>query len=186
MPPSSSAWSATHCTRRPAVIERGGEAVLGSVPVVHRHDERVAAHAQVPAQRIVGVGVAENPAAAVEVDDDGMRTRARRSIQAVGQGPRSAGQGSVDDLADVGARRAAEFISLMKARACSARHRLQRRQVQRCHLLEDHLDVGLQPAHHAVVALRTATPGQPESQVVAGHHLVARRPVEVDARRRRP
>ncbi|OOK82170.1 FAD-binding monooxygenase domain protein [Mycobacterium kansasii] len=39
------------------------------MPVVHRHDERVAAHAEISAQRIIGSLVAENPTAAVEIDD---------------------------------------------------------------------------------------------------------------------
>ena len=89
-----------------AVVGGGREAGLGGVAVVDRHDDRVGALAQVAAERVVGVVAAEHPAAAVEVDDDGMRAGGRRAVQAVGQVAGGAGQRAVDDLADLGSRRA--------------------------------------------------------------------------------
>ena len=69
----------------------------------------------------------------------------------------------------------------MNARASATRHRLQRRQVQRRHQLEHHRDVGLQPSYDAVVAARPVGAGAHEAEVVPSDHLVARRPVGVDA-----
>ena len=106
-PPSAAALSATHRTAAKAVVDGGGEAVLRRVAVVRpRRSTASTAHAQVAAQRIVRRGVAQHPAAAVEVHDDRVRARGRRSVEAVRQFAGRAGQHAVDDLADVGTGRA--------------------------------------------------------------------------------
>jgi hypothetical protein len=69
--------------RGEAVVGGRGEAGLGGVAVVDRHDHGVGPHAQVAAERVVGVVAAEHPAAAVEVGDDRVRARGRRPVQAV-------------------------------------------------------------------------------------------------------
>ncbi len=67
MPPRLSAFAADPPHGREGVLRGCGEAVLGGVPVVHRHDHRARARAKVPAQRVIRIQVAEHPAAAVEV-----------------------------------------------------------------------------------------------------------------------
>ena len=143
---------------RPAVIHRGGESVLGRVAVVRRDNDRVAAHAQITAQRIVRNGVAEQP------------NRRRGSTRRSGGGPASAA-GRADTPGRLPRRagrrrrsrrrrgRAVESPTTPCERAgFGDRHRFHRWQVHRCHLVQHHLDVGLQSADHTVVALRPVGP----------------------------
>ena len=98
------------------VIDRGGESVLGRVAVVRRDDDRVAAHAKIPAQRIIRDSVTQNPTAAMEVHDDRVRARGRRPVQPVRQIACGAGQDTVDDLANVRARRSKHLTSACRRR----------------------------------------------------------------------
>ena len=96
------------------------EAGLGGVAVVDRHDDRVRVHAQVAAQRVVGGGAAEHPAATVEVGHDRMGPVGRRPVQAVLEWRAvGAGQRAVDDLADLGPGGIAAPDASMNARAPS-------------------------------------------------------------------
>jgi len=61
------------CAPQPAqdllgVIQAGRERVLGREPVVHRHHARAGPVRHPAAERVVGLHVADNPAAAVQVD----------------------------------------------------------------------------------------------------------------------
>ncbi len=73
---------------REAVVQRGRIPVFRSAPVRDRHNQGVRGDAQSPAKRVVRVQVAENPAAAVKIHDDGQRRRGRRGIKAHGHGVR--------------------------------------------------------------------------------------------------
>ena len=55
--------------KRPGVVDRGGEGVLGREPVVDREDRDAGVVGEQAAGAVVGVEVAEHPAAAVEVDE---------------------------------------------------------------------------------------------------------------------
>ena len=155
MPPSSSVWSATQRTAATAVVGRGGEAVLraraGSRPTRRSHRCARTGHGTDGSS---DSRAAQHPAAAVEVQHHRVRARSRRPVQPVGEGSRSAGEVAVDHLTDRRARRVRRDHPAERGTRVGGRHRLQRRQVQRRDLLEHHLDVGLQSAHHAVVALR--------------------------------
>src|SRR3954447_8038651 len=71
-PPSDSALSATHRSAAMASSTAAGYG-LRRVPVIRREDDCGASDAEVPAQRIIRNGIAHHPAAAVEVQDDGVR-----------------------------------------------------------------------------------------------------------------
>ena len=153
--------------------------MLGGVPVVHGDDHRVAAHAQITAQRFVGDGVAPRPAAAVEIHDDWVRPRRRRPIQPVGQLARRARQGAVNHFTDLGTRLADLSHADHDGTGLLHGHGFERGQVERRDLLEHHLRIGLQAAHHTVVALHAARARHLEAQIVACHHFVTGGPVEV-------
>jgi hypothetical protein len=57
--------------RRERIVDGRGERVLGSQPVVDGAHDRSGACRNLPAQGIVGLEVADDEAAAVEVDDAG-------------------------------------------------------------------------------------------------------------------
>ncbi len=57
--------------RVPRVLERRGERVLGGKPVVDRDESTSGALGEHPAHRVVGVEIADRPAAAVDVEDRG-------------------------------------------------------------------------------------------------------------------
>ena len=59
--------------RREAVVDGGRKAVLRRQPVVHRDDDATGAQRQLPARHVVGVEVADRPAAAVVVDQHRQR-----------------------------------------------------------------------------------------------------------------
>ena len=60
-----------------AVLQRGGEAVLRRKPVVHGGHQAAGVMAEIAADIVVGVEVAADPAAAVDVDQDRQRASAR-------------------------------------------------------------------------------------------------------------
>ena len=66
---------------RQAVVDRGGELVLGRQPVVDGHDERAGVLGQARAQPVMGLEVALHPAAAVEVRH-GRQRRAAAALAA--------------------------------------------------------------------------------------------------------
>ena len=97
---------------RDAVVDGRGKTVLGRHPIVHRNDRAAGAIGQLAAQRVVGVEVTDDPAAAVKVDQDRQSPAAvadlierpvqpnwNRAVRAVGP--------QVENLADCGPARAA-------------------------------------------------------------------------------
>ena len=146
MPPSSLGVLGDPAHGGEAVVGRGGEAGLGGVAVVDRDDDGVGPHAQVAAERVVGVVAAEHPAAAVEVRHDRVRAGRGRPVQAVLElGAVGAGERAVDDLADLGARAGARrSMASENARASSADIESIVRQLELGHHLEHHRHVGLQ------------------------------------------
>jgi hypothetical protein len=72
--------------RGEAVVDRGREAVLGAHAVVDRDDRAARAVGELAAEHVVGVEVADGPAAAVEVHQHRRRRRVvaapRRPVQA--------------------------------------------------------------------------------------------------------
>ena len=166
---------------RERVVGGGREAVLGSVAVVRRHDDRPAADAEVTAQRVVGDLVAEHPATTVEVEDDRVRSVALGPVQPVVEISGRSGQRAVDDLADVGPGRADGVGLGHEGPGVGRRHRLQRRQLELRHHLEHELHVGLQPNGDAVVDLRPAGAGEREPDHVAGDDVVTDAAVGIDA-----
>ena len=148
--------------------------------VVDRDDDRARPHAQVSAQRLVGGLVAEHEAAAVEPDDEGMRARRRRSPEAVLEVAFGARQHAVDDLADLGPRRAHCSDRGHEGPRVRGRQRLDRREAHRRHRLEDQRHVGLHPPDDAIVAPGPVRSVESQAEVVLGHHLVARGAEPVD------
>ena len=51
------------------ILQSGGERVFGCQPVIHRHHGAARLGAQLLTKRVVAVEVADDPAAAVEIDD---------------------------------------------------------------------------------------------------------------------
>ena len=72
-----------HPARRgQGVVGRGGEGVLRREPVAHRYDHAAGAGAERPADRVVGVEVAEHPTTAVEEDHERERSPALGGVDA--------------------------------------------------------------------------------------------------------
>ena len=171
--PAPRRWPRSSARRRTPSSTAAGNASLGRVAVVDRHDDGVRAHAEVAAERVVGVVAAEHPAAAVEVDDDRVRTRARGPVEAVRQRAGRAGQLAVDDLAHLGTGRSLGCHGHRDRARLLDRQRLERGQPELLDELEQDRDVGLQAADDAVVAARSARAVEGEAEIVAAHHLVA-------------
>ena len=72
--------------------------------VIGGDDDTVGVRAQVAAESVVGCVVAQHPAAAVEIDGDGMRPRAVRPVQAVFDRTLCARECAVDHCADLRSR----------------------------------------------------------------------------------
>ena len=68
--------------RRETIVGRGGKFVLRRQPVVHRHDHRAAAPADLAAHGVVGVDAANDEGAAVEEHQDRAAGLKVRSIDA--------------------------------------------------------------------------------------------------------
>ncbi len=77
-PPSSPACSPTHCSAAQASSTPGGEGMFGGEPVVDRHHDRLGADRVRAGHVVVGVEVADRPAATVVVDDHGQVVVLRR------------------------------------------------------------------------------------------------------------
>ena len=73
----SSAALATAQRAGPGVFDGGGEGVLGGEPVVHREDRGPGGVGEEAADPVVGLEVADHPAAAVEIDEQRRRRPAR-------------------------------------------------------------------------------------------------------------
>ena len=134
------------------VVRRRGVTVLRGVPVVHRHQHRSGARAQIPAERVVRIQAAQDPAAAVEVGDQRVRTFRRRPVEPVSEVPGRAGQHSVGCLANLRTRGQGGSGGLGEGSCVGDAHRLHRGQLQRSHEVEHHRHVRLDPADHPVVA----------------------------------
>ena len=155
MPPSSAAWAAIHCSAANASSAAAGKRASGRVAVVDRHDDHVRAHAQVAAERIVGLVAAEHPAAAVEVDDDRVRAGRRRAGTGGSRGRRrrrAATPSTISPTSGPGGR--AALASVMNARASSAVIDSSGGRSSSAIISSTICDVGLQPVDDAVVALR--------------------------------
>ena len=163
------------------VVGGGGKRALGGVAVVDGDDDRTRAHAQVAAQRIVGHRAAEDPAAAVEVDDHGMGSGGRRPVQPVGEVTGRAGKGAVDDLAHLRAGWALLVGGHRQGSGVGHRQLLERRHAELGVGLQHQLHVGLEAPDHAVVHLGAPVrTGPAEAEVVLGDHVVAHLPVAAD------
>ena len=66
------------------ILRGGGEALLRCMAIADADEDHAGAPAHVAAERFVGLFVAQHPSAAVEVDDDRVRTRRCRPVEAVG------------------------------------------------------------------------------------------------------
>ena len=80
--PSSSACAMNQRAAGERVVGRGRERMLGREPVVHGAHDRAGARRDLAAQRIVGLEIADDEAAAVEIDDAGEGPRARAACRA--------------------------------------------------------------------------------------------------------
>ena len=168
--------------RRVAILGRRREAVFGRMAVTDADEDHPGAPAHVAAERIVGLLVAEHPAAAMEIDHDRMRPRRRRPVEAIRQRTVGAGQGAVDDFADRPAGRTG-LVELVDevARALGAQ-RLDRRQVHLRQHVQHQPHVRLQAHDLAVVALLgDVGAGELEAEHAAADDLVADAAIGTDA-----
>ena len=158
------------------------ESMFGRMPVSDTDEDHPGAPAHVTAERIVGLLVAEHPAAAVEIDHDRMRPRRCRSIKTIRQRTIGALQHAIADLADRPSR-GTGLVELVHevARPLSA-ERLDRRQVHLRQHTQYQPHVRLQANDLAVVALRGPTgTGELEAEHAAAGNLVADAAVGTDA-----
>jgi hypothetical protein len=140
------------CRRGDAVVDRSGKAVLGTHPVVDRDDDRTGAVAELAAEDVVGVEVADRPAAAVVVDERGQRARLRRRsagaerpVDAQRNRAVRAFAARVDHGADVGRRRLREEAPVAVERSrIDRRQRVHRRQLAFLDQFEQRAGVGVQ------------------------------------------
>src|ERR1700751_6374474 len=86
--------------RRIAVFGRCWETMLWRMAIADADKDHVAAPAHVAAERIVGLLVAQHPAAAMEIDHDWMRPRRRRPVETIRQQTVGALQPALAGLAD--------------------------------------------------------------------------------------
>src|SRR5262245_28182234 len=83
-----------------AILRCSRKAVFGRMTIADADEDHPGAPTHVTAEGIVGLRVTQDPAAAMEIDHDRMRSRCRRPIKAVRQLAVGAWQRAVDDLAD--------------------------------------------------------------------------------------
>jgi hypothetical protein len=163
------------------IVHGRRETRFGRVPVVHRHDDGVRAHAEIAAERIVRVRGAEHPPATMEVRHDRMRSCARGPVDAAGEvavGPRH------DAVLD-GANRRSRRSTLRQRGGQLTRlrrgQRLHAREPESRDDVEHHCHIRLQAKYDAVMAPGAARPVEREPEIVAGDHVVADPAVRVHA-----
>ena len=83
---------------RIAIVRRGGVAVFGSEPIVHVDDDAAGLDRKEPAEAVVLLEIAEDPAAAVEVEEDRGAFGLSRTIDAKRDGAAWTFEGMVDGL----------------------------------------------------------------------------------------
>ncbi len=148
--------------------------------VVDRNDDGAGSNAQVAAERVVGIVAAEHPAAAVEVDDDRVRTRVGGTVEAESQRTGRAGQLAVDDLAHLGPGRSLGRHGKGEGSGILDGKGVERRRAELLHQLEQDRGVGLYAADDVVVAARAAGSVEGEAEIAAPHRLVADLAVAID------
>src|ERR1700761_6294529 len=109
----------------------------------------------------------------MEIDDDRMWPRCRRSIETIGQRTVSAGECAIDDVADWSAGRTAGVELSHEVARTLGSERLDRRQLHVRQHVQHQSHVRLQANDLAVVALLGAVAaGEPEAKQAAAAALV--------------
>ena len=93
-PPSSAGIRRRPAGRGPGVVDGGRKLVLRRQAIVDGQDDGPRAVAERATDHVLGIEIADDPAAAVEEDDDRERPRADGGIDAAGQGTARARESS--------------------------------------------------------------------------------------------